>query len=311
MKYLLIIFAFFTSLSLPAQEYGQVDNYVQELQIDKELSIESTVDRIIKPFNEDLDKTRALYYWLASNIAYDYEGYKSGFWKDYQSHEEIINDTFKFRKGICSGYSHLFKYMLKLSDIQSKVISGYARTDLQTIFLNETNHAWNKVKINNSWHLIDVTWARDTTNNRVNDFYFMTDPELFILNHYPEDYNSALLDKEYTLQEYMDFPIYTNSYHELKLTQKISTDGQFNANNDTVTINLKPEIECVLLPIWYDIENGEWIKVQMGELERREESFSLYVPRKSDFILQLGVLTQTDSSFTIFDRVVYYKVTNK
>jgi len=80
--------------------------------------------------------------------------------------------------------------MLELSDIESGVINGYARNDLQTVLLNESNHAWNKVLIDGQWHLLDVTWSRDTVNKIVDDFYFLTDPKIFVLNHYPEDYES-------------------------------------------------------------------------------------------------------------------------
>ena len=162
MKYQIIFLIIFSHTSLFGQKYKHVDSYVESLKINKAASIESLSKKLIEPFKTDLDKTRALYYWLAKNIVYDYEGCETNYWNNYKSYEDIINDTFTFRKGICSGYSHLFKRMLELSDIESEVINGYARNDLQTVFLNESNHVWNKVLIDGQWHLLYVTWARDT-----------------------------------------------------------------------------------------------------------------------------------------------------
>ena len=75
------------------------------------------------PFSSDLLKVRALFFWLAANlIEYDYKDNETGLWTNYASVKEKLNDTYKFRKGVCSGYSHLFKYMLRLSGIRSRVI---------------------------------------------------------------------------------------------------------------------------------------------------------------------------------------------
>jgi len=109
----------------------------------------------------------------------------------------------------------------------------------------------------------------------------------------------------------MNFPVYTNLFYDLNFTDEISKEGLFKAKNDTIKINLRTNLECLLLLQWYDIENREWLKVQRGEFKRGEDWFSLYVPRKSQFILKLGALTQTDSSFTTYDEIIYYRIINE
>lgn len=293
-----------------AQGFNQVDSYVRSLNFKPLTSLESVATTITKPFDKDIEKVRAIYFWIASNIKYDYEGIESYNWENYSSYEEILNATFENRKGICSGYSHLFERMAEISQIECEVVSGYARGDLETIFVNEVNHAWNRVLIEDKWQLLDVTWARDTVRRQVDDFYFLTDPELFILNHYPEQFESASLDQKYSYDDFMNFPLYTPLFHSSNFSNHISKLGLIKPVSDTIRIDIRPNEKCILLPTWYDLTTKEWVKVQAGEIEQSENELKLFVPRKSSFLLQLGALTQTDSSFTVREELIYYKVEN-
>lgn len=292
------------------QAYEDIDKYVQSLHIDDSATIETTVKAVTKPFKTDTQKIRALYSWLAKNIDYDYVGYKSDYWDHYKSYEDLIKDTFKFRKGVCSGYSHLFKRMLEKCNIESEVINGYARFDLSTIFLNETNHAWNRVKIDNKWELLDVTWAYDTTTTNVDDFYFLTEPEIFILNHYPADYKYSHLEEYFSLNQFMDFPIYNKYYYTLGFDLDKPKKGLFIPTDDTLKINLKSNPEYVLIPKWYDLKSTEWINVKNREYNRTENWIKLYVPRKSRLILKIDILEQSDGFMHIYDDVIIYTVDN-
>lgn len=304
--YLLILLP----LSVFSQEFDYVDTFIKSLEFEQTESIEQVTLKITEPFDSDIEKVRAIYFWIASNIEYDYEGIDSYNWENYSSFDDILTATFENRKGICSGYSHLFERMANLCDIDCEVISGFARADLETIFVEESNHSWNKVLIDGSWKLLDVTWARDTVRREVDNFFFLTDPELFILNHYPEDYESALLDETYTYNDFMNFPLYRPHFHSTGFSNHIAKSGLHEAINDTVRISIQPNYDCILLPMWYDLQEQEWVKVQAGESEQSEGWLKLFVPRKGNFLLKVGALTQTDSSFSVTDELVYFKVKN-
>jgi hypothetical protein len=278
-----------------AQEFNQVDSYVRTLDFKPSASLENVATKITDPFETDIEKIRAIYFWIASNVKYDYEGIETYNWENYSSYEEILNATFKNRKGICSGYSHLFKRMAEISEIECEVVSGYARGDLETIFVKEVNHAWNRVLIKDKWQLLDVTWARDTLRRQVDDFYFLTDPELFILNHFPEHIESTSTDQKYSYEDFMNFPLYTPSFHSSNFSNHISKLGLIKPVSDTVRIDIRPNEECILLPTWYDLISNE---------------LKLFVPRKSSFLLQVGALTQSDSSFSVQEELIYYIVDN-
>jgi len=298
----------FIPLGLFSQQFEKVDSYVETFDSDKSLTLEKLVKKLTKPFPKDVEKVRAIFYWIADNIEYDFASFKDNTVTTTQVQPETVYNK---RKAVCEGYSNLFKAMLNSCNIESEVISGYARNDIETIFLYDSNHAWNSAKINNRWYLFDVTWARDTLNKKVNDFYFQTEPEIFILNHYPTDYHWSLLKTKYSLDDYMKFPIYTNLFHELQFTEKISKQGYFKAQNDTVTINFKPRFECILLTRLYDLDKNEWIPTQMGEFIRGDDLFILYIPRKGKFVLRIGALIQNDSKGAVYDSIIYYLIENE
>jgi len=298
----------FIPIGLFSQQFERVDSYVDNLTVNKTIEMDDLTSRLTEPFSEDIDKVRAIFYWIADNIEYDYENFKN---KTITSNQVQPETILIRRKAVCEGYSNLFKAMLNLCDIESEVISGYARNDIETMFLYESNHAWNSVKIDNEWYLFDVTWSRDTLNKQVRDFYFKTEPEIFLLNHFPEDSDWLLHDTKYDLDDYMKFPVYTNLFHDLRFTEYVSTEGYFLANNDTVTISIIPRFECVLLTRLYDLNKHEWIPTQMGELTRGDDFFKLFIPRKGKFVLKLGALIQNDEETNIYKSIIFYLIDNE
>lgn len=291
-------------------DFSEVDNYVWSLEVNKDIPIPELTGKLTMPFRSELHKVRAIFFWIASNIEYDNEDKEPELYADYPSARENLNETYKSRKGVCSGYSHLFRYMLRLSGIRSMVITGYARNDLKNIYPKKPNHAWNAVRIEDIWYLFDVTWARDSSK-RVNDFWFKTDPELFVLNHYPIYRPYTFTQNQYSFEDFCQFPIYTRMFFDLNFTDEISRTGHFNAHNDTVTIPLKQNKKYLLLPRLYDTWKKEWISSQEGGFVTGTDSFSLYIPAKGDFVLKLGALRRENNSYIIYDKLIYYTIENR
>jgi transglutaminase/protease-like cytokinesis protein 3 len=266
--------------------------------------LDELTEKFTSPFTKDIDKVRAIYYWIADNIEYDHMSLKNKFRKSSEP-DYVLTD----RKAVCEGYSNLFSYMLDFCDIENQIVNGYARVSIETMFLKETNHAWNAAKLNDNWFLFDVTWGRDTLNKKVQDFYFQTAPDTFILNHYPKDYKWSLIDKDYSLEDYMNFPIYTNLFWDIGFSENIITKGHYTSVNDTFQIDLK--INYPLLAKLYDIENQEWISFEKGNIIKKSDCFQLVVPRQGDFILRIGAFDSHDDSFTIYEEVAYFTIKNE
>jgi transglutaminase/protease-like cytokinesis protein 3 len=173
MKQLLILFLFI-SFAGQSQNYADVDANVKRYPTFN--SAQKLAAKIDADFTSDADKIRATFIWLTENIRYDLQEFynpttkKVGFSykneaekqaKLQQIKDDIVNETFKKRTAICEGYAQSFKKVCDLLQIEARIIKGYARNSLNEIGVIPTtsNHAWNAVKLNYKWQLIDATWA--------------------------------------------------------------------------------------------------------------------------------------------------------
>ncbi|NCP91236.1 MAG: hypothetical protein GW827_13595, partial [Flavobacteriales bacterium] len=124
------------------------------------------------------------YYWIGSNIQYDEETFSkviSGelsnekFWE--LQDESVVYEN---RKGVCAGYANLYKWFLDWADIETVVISGHIR-DLRNHYVelesdDNFRHAWNAIKLNDKWILVDTTWGT-SKDQETSEYYFDIKPE--------------------------------------------------------------------------------------------------------------------------------------
>lgn len=86
-----------------------------------------------------------------------------------------------FGRGVCDGFSKALKFILDGLSIPCFVVSGTA-TDPQT-GLNES-HAWNIVKIDNSWVHIDLTFdATISQSSVIRHDYFGLNTQMVSMDH--------------------------------------------------------------------------------------------------------------------------------
>jgi hypothetical protein len=142
------------------------------------------------------EKVRSIYTWIATNISYDKQFLHEGQSRNTQLADAVWDN----RLAVCEGYAILFNSMCRASGIESRLIKGYVR-EFMDLELKLPNHAWNSVKIDGKWHLLDVTWAsvnaeslhrNEAANNGLKtkyklDHFFLVDPEKMIVTHLPED----------------------------------------------------------------------------------------------------------------------------
>jgi transglutaminase/protease-like cytokinesis protein 3 len=109
----------------------------------------------------EAEKARIIYVWITHNINYDVASFLSGNYGDASPYVVLKN-----RLAVCSGYANLYQALAEKMGLKSAVIVGYAK-GLGYLVGNssEANHAWNSVRINNSWYLIDTTWGAGVVNN--------------------------------------------------------------------------------------------------------------------------------------------------
>lgn len=68
------------------------------------------------------------------------------------------------KEAVCDGIADAYKYICNLCNLECIVVSGYI-SDLS----EEKYHAWNLVKVNDTWYLVDATWDLEKERSE----YFM------------------------------------------------------------------------------------------------------------------------------------------
>lgn len=212
--------------------------------------------------NTEKEKVRAIFRWITQNIDYNVRPIGRSKKTPALFYEEPDDSSAPFPslnervarkvlyKGVafCEGYSRLFKTLCDHAGIKSEIIYGYARTNTSRKF--GINHAWNAVYIDSTWHLLDVTWASGVVSfaneyiRQYNNFYFLTPPEEFIRDHYPEDPQWTLLSNPPVYREYSQSPFRYSGYVKAGINSHFPAKGVIDvAVGDSILIELKSKRE--------------------------------------------------------------------
>lgn len=99
-------------------------------------------------------KARALYDWVGTRIAYDWDKADAyterGEWR-----EQTPADTFRTRRGVCIDIARLYAAMARSAGLEARVVTGLG-ADGSGGF---GPHAWNEVRAGERWIPLDATWA--------------------------------------------------------------------------------------------------------------------------------------------------------
>jgi len=188
-------------------------------------SVEELAKELCPANYTEKQKVEAIFRWITDNISYNLrlEKIKNPVDLDEEEdtsstlkplHHRVAETVLRRRQAVCDGYARLFKSLCDHAGIKSELITGYARTSMSRNGDRfKTNHSWNAVFFDSSWHLLDVTWASGYITFRADEFvrsydpeYFLTSPARFIHDHYPEDLKWTLLGTAPVLKEFERSP---------------------------------------------------------------------------------------------------------
>jgi transglutaminase/protease-like cytokinesis protein 3 len=227
--------------------------------------------KLTAPYKTDVEKSRAIFSWIAQHIAYETKPNKPSQRNDKASttgaasddadtstmltplNELVAEDVLKKRSALCYGYSRLFKCLCDYAGIPCEIINGYARGDMNKIGNNfRTNHSWNAVKLDSNWYLVDVTWASGYFTYSSNEFikhfddqYFLAPPEQFALDHFPDDLKWALLKEPPTIGEFRHSPYKSRCFVKYNIISYWPVDGVIHASvGDTVNLHIETNLSA-------------------------------------------------------------------
>lgn len=171
-------------------DFSNIDKHTRNTPEEVEKDLELLADYLLKAATTDMEKVRSIYVWITQNISYDNQAYTSIVRRINRNNQDILNR----KKAVCFGYATLFKALCEEVGVQAELISGYSWNTLtSSVNPGEPDHAWNAVKIDGNWYLLDATWGSSTLdqNNTFlrseNQDYFVVDPKVFIKAHLPQD----------------------------------------------------------------------------------------------------------------------------
>ncbi len=255
---------FIFSWFLANAQTGQVNitSQTRQINITDAPDAETLAKALSRPDQTEMEKVKSIFYWITDNIGYHATPWNKRYNPTSKYEVEDPSDTstilkplderiadlvIRRREAFCDGYARLFKTLCNFSGIQAAVITGYSPIGSNRNGSKfKSNHTWNAVRINNTWHLLDVTWASGFLTYSGTEFvkrydgnYFLTPPPQFINDHYPEDLNWTLLPQPPALREFSAAPYKQQGYVRAKISGYKPEKGTVDASiGDTLYFEL-------------------------------------------------------------------------
>ncbi|MEQ6124714.1 transglutaminase domain-containing protein [Pseudotenacibaculum sp. MALMAid0570] len=285
--------------------FSKADNIAQNYRKSKLKKLNKLTLLLTQNLNSDIEKFRAIYMWVTHNIASDHKLYKKNKRKrkkfandsialeewNSKLKKEVFKKLIRRKKTICTGYAYLIKEMCEIAGIEARIIHGIGKTtELTEEDFKYPNHSWNAVKINGKWYLCDPTWASGISYPEqgrfdfdYNNGYFLSNPDLFVMTHYPLDPKWILLDKNVpSFNDFINAPIlYGDAYKSLSkhiLPKEMHHEIQ---KNDVITFQYLLKKGINPKKIKFIIVNGVSELTKTPNTIRKGNSLSLQLPFKN------------------------------
>ncbi|MGY6647247.1 transglutaminase domain-containing protein [Wenyingzhuangia sp. IMCC45574] len=232
-----IVFTFFILIpfTLLAQtDYAVID--AKSKTVPSSLRTSSEIAKYLtKDIKTDKGKARAIYIWIAHNIQYDLSLINKNI--NFLSDKEVVEYALSKRKGICMHYAALFLEMCKTAALEAYTISGYTK-DYNGEIAN-LSHAWNGIRINDTYYLVDVTWSagyayKGKYVHKFRDLYFLKSPKDFIKNHISFD----------PVWQFLNNPINNKEFYKSDFA-KLDSMGTFSFKDSIRLYNNQNDLERI------------------------------------------------------------------
>lgn len=181
--------------------YEETPTQAAQKQEEIKVKVAEIIAEIITPDMTELEKELAINEYLCNTCEYDEDALENAEENDFLYVDDKYDDSFTAYgalingKCVCAGYAGAFKLLADAAGLESVVVTGTLEGNLP--------HAWNKVRIDGEWQILDVT-------NNDNEFLVNA------LLNLPDDAGQRTLteDTDYVLDGYMRNYVATNGQRE-------------------------------------------------------------------------------------------------
>ena len=228
------------SAPLPTVNYDEVDRRTRAVPKEAAESIEMLAAALVKGCRNDREKARAIFTWIAENIVYDTDGLS-----DPTRVEIRPNQIIKVKLTLCLGYARLYEVLARAAGLEVVVITGASRSSSvapEFVLLAKPTergmayipHAWNAVKLDGQWYLLDATDAgtqkksggKTVAVEHILPDLFLMQPDRAILKYWPDEDKWQLLKTPINKHIHERLPIVYPVYFQcgLKLESHVAYD---------------------------------------------------------------------------------------
>ncbi len=237
-------------------------DFDQAVTAEKQQKIQQRVleitEEIISADMTDLEKEMAINSWLCENAVYDDAALENAEKYSFTQVDEDFYDSFTAYGiladgvGVCASYSAAFKLLADAAGLESIVVTGYLD--------GSCPHAWNKVKIDDDWYIVDATNNdNDLIENALLNlsdsaaYGTLVEDDGFALDSSLSAYAAVEDDREYyhTTDRFYDTDVVSD-----ELAQLLLTDGEAVLRTD------------------YDIDDEEFYEIAQQAADKSEKNIS-------------------------------------
>jgi len=311
--YFSILILFIFSIAGSSQnDFQAIDDYVRSNKF-KTKEFAAFTKEVTKNSETDLEKVRAIFIWITDNIKYNDKFMDDKPKRIRADSQEELEDAFRKvtkdnlqrtlqkRKGVCEDYAQVFQEMCTQVGIESEFIVGHDRQNKSRVgkLPKRNGHAWNSVKIDGKWYLVDATWAsghvsKGKFKRHFREGYFLVEPEHLIKSHLPKEEKFQYLDTPISKEAFSEIPVIHYGYHKFKVQNHIPQQAVIPTSSGNVTFKIQVENDDLVKEFF--LLTGSKIKPLMSKKEGANYTFEINVTKKKNRKLTI-VAQGTDGSF--------------
>lgn len=293
----------------PIYDYTEIDRHALDTPKEAERSIDSLATYLIQPARNDREKARAIFRWITANVSYDTSALARG------AHPAAAAaGVLRSRSAFCIGYAQLFAGLARAAGLEAVIVPGYARGAGYRVggrypYRSHVrrgnsrsgaaqaevvpNHAWNAVKIDGQWQLLDCTWGAGGSlagsalfTPQFEPFFFLTPPEAFLYTHLPSDPRWQLLASPVSTAEHERLPYLRAAFFTNGLTLDSHTQAVIRTGN-RVGITFGDPKGATLIAELYQHNRKLGEPLSSSPLGNGKCRLDLSLPEAGDYVLRI------------------------
>ncbi|MFP4563979.1 MAG: transglutaminase domain-containing protein [Spirochaetia bacterium] len=252
---------------------GVPDEITRVVKEDPRENLQRLINYIKENSQSESEAFRYAHDWVAVNVAYDMAVFNG--------EAERVDDPYEvisYGKTVCEGYSRLLKLLCEKLGIECEYVLGYVR-EFEYDSSEEAEmdgprpaHAWNAVKLEGRWKLVDVTYNSDIASDeknyipRYSQTYYLIPPEQFIHTHFPMEEKWQLLEEPLSFEEFKSLPYLSPSFFHYGLEQVERYEKVAPADEGTRTIRIAVPSEADINVYLHHLQKSREILIQGFDL---------------------------------------------